>query len=368
MGKIKDAMIREEDHFEEKMANPNVAQAVRRGAARVPAGGGDAIMGMMAVLAALEKEAADKGMTLEELADAAAQEEVSGAMAQADQSDKELDRAKAAAASTLPAPESAPEVPVAEESAQEPTLDDSALPAIDAARAAELAEVPIPEVQFEMPPQQYMKKGQHHTLVFQGVCSNCAHCAMKLTDAVSIERGLGPVCSKRGYLEDPTDPDENQAIIDLAEYPQLVEFLMKNYKPQGVRGLMNGLVKICSLNRRSPVHPACCDAIESLGYKRLASTLRESLAVIEIKEHDDKTYNVWVKKSEFQWQWLRDLQQKIPGTYRSAQYKGILVPKSAKQMLWAIILEHYDGLCAKVPAEGGGKKTVKILPKVAKAS
>jgi Family of unknown function (DUF6011) len=336
VGKIKDQMIREEDA---------IAAAVSRRVRRVSAGGGDAMAGgMMGVLAALEKEAADKGLTLEQLAlaeeaeIAKAEEEVSAALAQADASDKELDRMNAANVSTLPAPPSNPPV-------EEPAAE------------------PEPALTFEMPPQDYMRKGQHYQLVFQGVCSHCAHCAMQLTDAVSIERGLGPVCSKRGYLEDPTDPDEMQAMIDLAEYPQLVEYLVAKYKPQGVRGLMNGLVKICSLNRRSPVHPACCDAIESLGYKNLASTLRESLAVLEIKEHDDKTYHLWVKRSEWSIAWQYDL-RRVSGAYMSRQYKGWLVPKTQKQLLWAYMLKHFEGLCATVRGTDGSKKTVKITKKI----
>jgi hypothetical protein len=359
MGKIKDKMIREEDA---------VAAAVDRRVARVSAGGGDAMGGMLAILAMIEKEAADQGLTLEQLALKEAEEaeqEVHGALAMADQADKELDRAQAAAASTLPAP-----------SVEEPTnnhfaeavlaaiaepqhLVENPAPATAPEPVAESDQEPAdPELYFEMPPQQYMRKGIRHTLMFQGVCSNCAHCALKLTDSVSIERGIGPVCSKKGYFEDPTDPDEMQAMIDLAEFPQLVEYLLAKYKPQGVRGLMNGLVKICSLNRRSPVHQACCDAVESLGYKHLASTLRESIAIIEVKEHDPNTYHVWVKKSEWHSGWSYDARA-IPGAYYSKQAKGLLVPKSQKQLLWALIIKHYENLCAKVPTPDG-KRTVKI--------
>jgi hypothetical protein len=346
MGKIKQQMIREEDA---------VAAAVDRRIARVSAGGGDAMGGMLAILAMIEKEAADQGLTLEQLALKEAEEELHGALAEADQSDKELDREQAAAASTLPAPAEVPD--------HDGITPEQYAAANDATEALEneqanLAQSPEPAVQFEMPPQQYMRKGMHHTLVFQGVCTHCAHCALKLTDSVSIERGIGPICSKRGYFEDPKDPDEMQAMIDLAEYPQLVEYLVSKYKPQGVRGLMNGLVKICSLNRRSPVHQACCDAIESLGYKHLASTLRESIAVIEIKVHDEKNYHLWVKKSEWHSGWSYDLRQ-IPGVYLSRQAKGWLVPKASKHLLWALMLKHYEGFCAKVPT-ADGKRTVKI--------
>jgi hypothetical protein len=208
---------------------------------------------------------------------------------------------------------------------------------------------PIPD--FAMPTSTYYKAGRRHQLVFEGVCTNCAHCSQPLTDSVSIERGIGPVCSKKGYLEDlPTNVDEMQAMIDLAEYPDLVTFLVERYKPQGVRSLMNALVKICSLNRRSPVHPACCDAIESLGYTRLASTLRESIAVIEIKDCKEHPGNlhVWVKKSDWNWGWTHMLRT-LPGAFFSRQLKGAIVPVRHKRQLWEGMLKHYEGFCAKTP-------------------
>ena len=307
MGKIKQKLIEEEDAL----------AAVNRRTAGVSDSGGDAMSGGM--MAFLDSLAADSGQEVREQA----HDEVVAALEIA-----ERIPSPASTATILPTPPSEEAIPV--------------------------------EILFEMPPRRYMKQGQHYNLVFHGVCTNCAHCALKLSDSVSIERGIGPICSKRGYMEDPKDPDEMQAMIDLAEFPDLVEFLVKNYKPKGVRALMNGLVKIASLNRRSPVHQACCEAIDSLGYKRLASTLRESLKVVEIKEHDSLHYNVWVKKAEYSWQWSNDIRRHIPNAYLSRQAKGLIVPKSAKNVLWALVLKHYANLVAQVPDGQGGKKAVRI--------
>ena len=296
----------------------------------------------------------------------AAEDDVHGALAVADVADKEVDRNVEAIRTNTPAVVDTPDADgikpsqyVAANEAQAALDDVNRL----TAEAAELV--------FDMPPLSYMKSGQHHKLVFQGVCSNCAHCGMPLTDSVSIERGLGPICSAKGYLEEPTNPDEMQAMIDLAEYPALVEFLVKKYKPLGVRGLMNGLTKICSLNRRSPVHSACTDAIDSLGYVKLASLLRESIAVIELKHHDASTFHLWVKKSEWHPAWSYDL-RRIPGAYFSKQQKGWMVPKQEKPALWALMLKHYEGLCAilhEPDAAGTGtiKRTIKIRKVVKKA-
>jgi len=218
---------------------------------------------------------------------------------------------------------------------------------------------PVQAPVFAMPPVAYTKQGRRHQLVFEGVCTNCAHCGQPLSDSVSIERGIGPICSKKGYSEDPKQSDEIQAMIDLAEFPALMNFVVERYKPLGVRQMMNALVKICSLNRRSPVHPACCDAIESLGYTRLASTLRESLAVVEISDADGHpgSYRVWIKKSDWHWGWTNAMRA-IPGAYFSRTLKGTIVPKIHKRQIWENMLKYYEGLCAKTP-----NGTIKIVAK-----
>jgi len=229
----------------------------------------------------------------------------------------------------------------------------------DMQQAMELAEtLPAPPSEeqqirdFSMPESYRLKNGMRGQLVFEGVCTHCGHCGQPLSDAVSIQRGIGPVCSKKGYHEDPVVSDEIQAMIDLAEFPVLVEYLNAKYRPQGVRGLMNGLVRICSLNRRSPVHQACTDAIESLGYNNLAAALRESVSVVEIADHEKVRpgyFLVHVKKSDWNWAWTNALRS-VPGSFPSRYpHKGTCIPKSEKRALWNLMLRHFAGLYAKTP-------------------
>lgn len=213
-----------------------------------------------------------------------------------------------------------------------------------------------PDHDFVMPPTSYMYKGRRYELICEGTCVECARCGLVLTDSVSIERGLGPLCSAKGYVEDPKNSDEMQAFIDLVEYPELCAYLTDKYKPLGVRGLMNGLVKIASLNRRSPgLHSSICDAIDSLGYHRLSGSLRDSIATLEVKnsEKDPSCYSVWVKKSEWSYTWQNEL-KRISGLdkydrMRPGDNKGVLVPKTAKRGLWEAMLKHYGGHVAKTP-------------------
>lgn len=225
-----------------------------------------------------------------------------------------------------------------------------------------VTEAPVGATVAYMPSQDALGvRGRKHRVVMEGVCSHCAHCGIGLKDAVSIERGIGPICSKKGYHDpDPEQVDEMGAMFALGQYPELVQYLNDHWKPKGHRGLMNGLVRIASLNRRTPVHDACCDAIDSLGWRKLASTLRESLAVMEIS--DSKThqehFEVWVKKTEYKYAWSNDMRREIPNSFFSRQLKAMVVPKRNKRQLWNLMLKHYSGLVAKTPSG-----TVKILPK-----
>jgi hypothetical protein len=224
------------------------------------------------------------------------------------------------------------------------------------------------------------RKLAHRNMILDGTCSHCAHCGHELTDAVSIQRGIGPICSKKGYEEDAVaDADEVQAMVALAEYPELVEFLVKEYKPLGIRGLVNGLVRVASLNRprgrgqcegNADLFDAICDAVDALGHAKLAGLLRETLVVVEVKEAKGKDgfYDVWVKKANYRYSWsiaLRNLrgtewdrtQRKVYVLIHKPGEKDLLAftdvrgrgRVSNKQLLWEALVENYEGLIAKTP-------------------
>ena len=201
-------------------------------------------------------------------------------------------------------------------------MTDAQVDAVVAARA-EPGFVNIP------PEMAYAHKGMRHQLVFEGVCTHCAHCGQPLTDAVSTQRGIGPVCSKKGYHDEVVASDDTEALLALAEFPVLVDYLVKKYKPEGNRALCNGLVRTASLNRRTPVHAACCDAVEALGFTRLAAVLRESISIVEISDEPGKPelYSLWVKKSDFSWAFWNEL-KRLPGVFMTRYpKKHTVVPK-----------------------------------------
>jgi hypothetical protein len=201
------------------------------------------------------------------------------------------------------------------------------------------------------PPVNYFHKGSRFQLLVEGVCTACAHCGQPLTDSDSIQRGIGPICSKKGY-DDVVEPkDDTEAFMALAEFPVLVEWLTTKYKPKGNRVLVNALTRVASLNRRTPVHSACTDAIEALGYSRLASALRESICTIELYEVKDnaEVYGFWVKKVDFSWTFWSKLKS-LPGVHMTTYPKRqTIVPKSHRRALAKLLVEHYNGLFVKTP-------------------
>lgn len=205
-------------------------------------------------------------------------------------------------------------------------------------------------------------------LILDGSYTHCAHCGMALTDSVSIESGLGPVCRKKGgYYDEPQGGDELQALIVLSDYPELVKHLQEKYKPNGKRALMNGLVGCCALNRKRPVHKACCEAIEALGYERLASTLRQSLKSITIKRsvRYPGSFVVNVMRRDYSDYWAAGLKREAYGVFFDRAEKGLIVPIHKpddaaslavngagipnKQLLWDSLLKYYSGLVVKTP-------------------
>ena len=205
----------------------------------------------------------------------------------------------------------------------------------------------------------YTHGGQRYQLVAEGVCVACAHCGQPLTDADSVERGIGPICSKKGYNDEVEPRDDAEAMVALAEFPELLNYLVTKYKAKGNRALVNGLTRTASLNRRTPVHSACTDAIDALGYKRLASALRESICTVElydIKENEN-VYGFWIKRCDFSWNFWNRLKT-LPGVYMTKFPKRqTIVPKEHRKALAELLVQHYSGLYVKTP-----KGSFKITP------
>ena len=174
------------------------------------------------------------------------------------------------------------------------------------------------------------KKLHHNQLVLTGIADRCVRCGMELTDSLSLETSIGPYCRGKGYNDEGVKEgaDEMGAMIALAEFPEVCQFLIEKFRPLGLRKLMNGIVRCAALNRNNTkLHAACADAIEALGWVRLANTLRESICIVVIK-HSTKhpgCIEVHMKRHAYKYGWAQDMKQ-IQGVFYDRALSRFIVP------------------------------------------
>lgn len=206
-----------------------------------------------------------------------------------------------------------------------------------------------------IPSKLTTQKIAHGSLILHGVTEKCAHCGLDLTDALSIQTSLGPKCRKTaGYFTEPDfEGDVMDAMVHLSPYPEVFQFMLDHYKPGGARALMNGLVRLCALNRKTQLHRDCTNAIEVLGYRKLASTLRRSIEDVVVKTSKDFPgfLQVWIRRALYNSSFNYDCRQDIPNHTWNRRLRSRLVPDSDKRALWTLLRKHYAG-CLLTTAEG----------------
>lgn len=211
------------------------------------------------------------------------------------------------------------------------------------------------EHQVYIPAKLTTQKLHHGDLILHGVTDRCAHCGINMSDSLSLESGLGPTCRRKaGYFIEPEFPgDVMDAMVHLAPYPEVFQFMLDHYKPGGNRALMNGLVRLCALNRKTQLHRDCTNAIEVLGYTKLASVLRRSLEDVVVKPSKDFPgfLQVWIRRSLYNSSFNYECRQDIPNHTWNRRLRSRLVPETDKRVLWTLLRKHYAG-CLLTTAEG----------------
>lgn len=155
----------------------------------------------------------------------------------------------------------------------------------------------------------------HHVLA-QATATRCCVCKAKLTDAESVEHGIGPVCSKKYYDPEhvPTDKQVRDALGTLASSdlpPHIVDGFIKlvNNDRTAARQGCNLLVYWASVNYadRNEVFK-CTEIIRCLGYLTLADKLEidRTEGVIIVHEDHFETYLLRTKRL------IKDM-ERIPG-------------------------------------------------------
>lgn len=160
------------------------------------------------------------------------------------------------------------------------------------------------------------------------VLTHCAICHAALTDAASVEIGIGPVCRKR------------------CDYDSI---------PANLRERANALIARVSLNLKDPAEVRfCADELRTMGLDKLAACLLDRFAVIFLRETETEVAALCPYKIEFNanarvanalWSW----------NTRSFRYfkrgRGAwTLPKSSasKNAFWAALVTAFPGMIVKI--------------------
>ena len=181
------------------------------------------------------------------------------------------------------------------------------------------------------------------------VATHCAACGRTLTDATSIEFGIGPVCRKKYLYEDAYPIDDGMKL-------QLAVVLTDSALPEALAGRI-GEACLDDNSRRAAnllVHAASTEgahaaidaahALRLLGYEVLANRVQQRLA----KVHITVEYNHLIVQTPFNPAFLVAMRG-IPHRKWDFTRKVNVVPAQYKVALFHALLRCYPGALAVGP-------------------
>lgn len=128
------------------------------------------------------------------------------------------------------------------------------------------------------------------------LATHCCICSRPLTDAESVEHGIGPVCS-RNYLGRKINSSPSQiatalSLLEKAPANILAAAIERSRRPDGGRSIANLLIYWFSakFGTDPKMVLSLTPAIRALGYEECADKLEKNLSVIKLVEatHGDK--------------------------------------------------------------------------------
>lgn len=183
------------------------------------------------------------------------------------------------------------------------------------------------------------------------VASNCACCGKVLSDAPSIETGMGPQCRKKhGYAtpEGTADPSAALAAIE----PHKAALML----PEGdmdARRLANILVHRIAVLQDGVVAAACVDGIRALGFETLGDRCAKRMTkiVVRVEESDVTGETTIVVKAPYSdGGALRSLRGRWDPTTKTTRIRVYRSMEGAKAALLSALAADYPGAWVDGPA------------------
>jgi len=172
--------------------------------------------------------------------------------------------------------------------------------------------------------------------------SHCCICRHTLTDAVSVNRGMGPICSKRYYEVEHVITDEMVmdalGCVAASQLENPVKMAAKHLKGKP-REFANVLVKWASAHydQRDVVFDVA-DAVGALGFTGLATRLREDRTKVHMREHPTDKGFLTIHTAK-DWKFSRYMRRipKVTTAPKVGRYEGWQFPLTAKQAVLTVL-------------------------------
>ncbi len=168
------------------------------------------------------------------------------------------------------------------------------------------------------------------------LATQCACCARPLTDAKSVETGMGKTCRKNHGFDKP------DALIDFEVASKIVGMstMIGMVGVTTTRDMANRLTYRIAAEQDSPNVPALVNALRSIGFTKLADRIADRLVSVTI-EVVDGGFFVQASYSEEHVEAMRQ----VPGRrfQKREDNKGDFVPEKAKRALFAALVDAHLG-------------------------
>ncbi len=200
--------------------------------------------------------------------------------------------------------------------------------------------------------------------IYQLTATHCTCCGIELRDALSVTRGIGPVCSSKHYnLDFPITEamiEDALGTLHASGLDKTVKKAAKSLK-KSPRDLCNILIWWSSAHLDDTVTVLDCAAVvTALGFDSLGDRLRErNTEVVVTRDGDDH----FIMRCRSHLDTRRDMARVKEATAvpREGRFKyGWKVPNDRQNLVWTILGDVFGDQWATIPGKGDTSKVVKI--------
>jgi len=171
------------------------------------------------------------------------------------------------------------------------------------------------------------------------LATHCCLCGRALLDAASVERGLGPTCAeKAGVGEAAHEADWTRALAVLAAVT--IDGASLSSWSCDARAVCNALVHRVGRDPLAAEVPAIVEAIEALGYLKLAATLADRLVPVTVRveaEGEALVVSADLPRGAVFEAFLAEM-RRVPGRRWNSERKVDIIPAKSRKHLFAALL------------------------------